>query len=506
MNLNERTRNFPIRFYKTPNNWVEYESAYISGRAPDLNSAMNKLVKAQEDMLYDLYNYDDVMDVEIGQYEIADRPRKHKGREYLGQIMVKIEVTDFQGINTLKHVSKNPKDLKKHKDLVKMMAWDRDKRKFIQGLKEFFRKLNPMLHEDRRYTMDITKKYVLQFMHESAQKNEDELEMDANMDLEVPAEGGMEEPEMQDASVEMPAEGTELTLEEDASGWQFNPADQGMSECMTFYCPDTVVIEDTGFMNAGANVHSPDDNAEEFVGVDDADNTFLLLYCPGEKEAPYGFHFEMFEPGSLMVYDYAADIEELKEIVEHKFLRYTNFDIEAVPFAEFEAKIAEAQQPAEESAEVDEAVEDEEFLADEEGKNETSVQSDYYRSQLISMVKNDADLLLYYLQKHLSEDGFKYFYEYVKEEMEYEQKDIEDTTDAAFDNAEESAKLESAPYKFSMNCKVSGEVMADSQQQAQQILKNCDPELFLDDNLVEFEGGSIRYMMLDPDSLDLFED
>lgn len=472
MNLNERTRNFPIRFYKTPNNWVEYESAYISGRAPDLNSAMNKLVKSQEDMLYDLYNYDDVMDVEIGQYEIADRPRKHKGREYLGQIMVKIEVTDFQGINTLKHVSKSPKDLKKHKDLVRMMAWDRDKRKFIQGLKEFFRKLNPMLHEDRRYTMDITKKYVLQFMHESAQKNEDELEMDANMDLEVPAEGGMEEPEMQDASVEMPAEGTELTLEEDASDWSFDPEDQGMSGCATYTCTNKVIIEDTGFMNAGANVLSPDDNAEEFVGME-TENMLALLYCPGE-ETPYGFHFEVFEP-SLQVYDYAMDLEELKEIMEQKLLRYTNYDIEDVPFAEFEAKLAEAQQPAEEvveeSAEVDEAFDDEEleaeyqvvrknalanpnaydgrytqksskearkeFLADREGKNEASVQSDYYRSQLISMVKNDADLLLYYLQKHLSEDGFRYFYEYVKEEMEHEQKDIEDTTDAAFNDAEE---------------------------------------------------------------------
>ena len=82
MNTFEQRRQYPIKFYQNSDGTITYESVYISGKAPNLESAMHQIAKVQDSLIKDLYLYDDVTDVQIGSYEVADKPRKSK-RSYL---------------------------------------------------------------------------------------------------------------------------------------------------------------------------------------------------------------------------------------------------------------------------------------------------------------------------------------------------------------------------------------------------------------------------------------
>ena len=64
MQLNERYRKFPIKFYQTEDG-VYYENPIMSGKAKDMDDAFNQIRNKNLD--FDLYYfYDDVEEIKIG--------------------------------------------------------------------------------------------------------------------------------------------------------------------------------------------------------------------------------------------------------------------------------------------------------------------------------------------------------------------------------------------------------------------------------------------------------
>lgn len=344
MNLSERQRKFPIRFYQNADQSVSYESAYFSGTAKDLDQAMKKLMQSQESLIKDLYLYDDVTDVQIGSYEVADRLKTSKGRTYLGQIHVLVDLNDWTGKNTLKHVSKNPQDLKAHKDLVRAIELDNKKRKFVQGVKDFMKRFIPQSEEYKGVPMDITRLYVQRFVNESLEDSAADVAEIAN---------------------------------EDASEWQFLAHDPGMSEAATYTYGKPVQLVSTEIIDGGANtLPSDQESAELFIDAEDMDTFFALLYS--DEESAFGYHFSIFDyDGSeFMAYNYAHSMEELKAKVENELLPYiSGLTMEEIPFDEFQKEL-DAMHDSDDAEVVEESIDSEldveEMELEEAAVNEAS--------------------------------------------------------------------------------------------------------------------------------------
>lgn len=147
MQLDERFRQFPIKFYKTKNGEVEYESGFTMGKSPNLNSAFKEF--DNDTFVRDLlYYYDDVVDIEYGSFEPALKPTKYKGREYLGRLILKLDLNDYQGPTTVKYLNRHRKEIPSHLDRIKKMKdaenqVDR-KEQLKQSIESIFKKVTNM--------------------------------------------------------------------------------------------------------------------------------------------------------------------------------------------------------------------------------------------------------------------------------------------------------------------------------------------------------------------------
>lgn len=130
-----------MKFYREPDGSVSFVSPFYNGSAKDLVAALNLIASKQQDILYDINWYDDVLGVEIGSFELAEKPIKRKGKEYLGKLIFNVELTEWEGLNTLKKAVKNPEALEEHKKIVRMMRRDDARKAVMAKLKEFGTKL-----------------------------------------------------------------------------------------------------------------------------------------------------------------------------------------------------------------------------------------------------------------------------------------------------------------------------------------------------------------------------
>ena len=139
MELNERFRKYPIKFYKTENG-VYYENPFMRGEAKDLNDAFSQIKNKELDK--DLfYYYDDVQDIQIGAFEPALKDRKTRKGIYLGKLNLDLEITDFNGEHTIKYISNNDDRIEDHEKFIKKLK-DKDKRdKFLNDLKAGLKKV-----------------------------------------------------------------------------------------------------------------------------------------------------------------------------------------------------------------------------------------------------------------------------------------------------------------------------------------------------------------------------
>ena len=136
MQLNERFRKCPIKFYENPDGTIYYEAPFVNGTAKTVNDAFKFF--AETDWERDLiYYYTDVIGVKFGAFEPALRDIKRKGRKYLGKIDLQLDIDTNWGTDehSVTHLAKHPEDIQKQLKFVKKMK-DQEKRdKFLQNLK-----------------------------------------------------------------------------------------------------------------------------------------------------------------------------------------------------------------------------------------------------------------------------------------------------------------------------------------------------------------------------------
>ena len=145
MNINERFKNFPIKFYQTSNG-VYYENSFIKGNAKSLNDAFSKLKnKLTYKELY--YYYDDVSDIKFSSFEPAIKNTKTRKGIYLGKIDIQIELTDWQGEQTIKFLSKNPEMIQNHEKFIKKLKNAKARQEFMDKIKQGVKKVAGIFHE-----------------------------------------------------------------------------------------------------------------------------------------------------------------------------------------------------------------------------------------------------------------------------------------------------------------------------------------------------------------------
>lgn len=141
MNLNERYRKCPIKFYKNPDGTIYYEAPFINGTAKNMNDAFK--VFSEQDWEYDLlYYYNDVLDVKFGTFEPALKDLKKNGRIYLGKINLELDIDpELNDEHTVKHLATNPQDIPKHQKFIKDLKDKRKRQEFLNNLKQGFKRL-----------------------------------------------------------------------------------------------------------------------------------------------------------------------------------------------------------------------------------------------------------------------------------------------------------------------------------------------------------------------------
>ena len=133
MQIVETFRNFPIKFYQTANG-VEYESAFTQGLATDLKTALKKFdTKEFVDDL--LYYYNDVVDIKYGTFSPPLRDIKSKGREYLGKLDIKLDVTEYEDEHSVKYLNKNRDAIPSHLRHIELLKSEKQRQERKSNLK-----------------------------------------------------------------------------------------------------------------------------------------------------------------------------------------------------------------------------------------------------------------------------------------------------------------------------------------------------------------------------------
>lgn len=159
MQINERLKNYPIKFYQNEDGTVYYESAFTNGTANSLDAAFRELQK--HDWEHDLlYYFSDVIDVEFGSFEPALKDLKRKGRIYLGKLNIKLNVDPNWGTGTdsITHLSKHPEDLPQQMLFIKKMKNKEKRDEFVKKLKSGFKKVAGYLTGKPYYEMFFPEK------------------------------------------------------------------------------------------------------------------------------------------------------------------------------------------------------------------------------------------------------------------------------------------------------------------------------------------------------------
>lgn len=139
MQINERFRKFPIKFYQTDKG-IYYENSFIKGTAKDMTDAFNQIKAKNLD--FDLYYfYDDVSDVKIGSYEPAIIDKETKNGKYLGQLNIELELDGFESEHSVNYLSKNPDKIKDHENFMKKLKDKKRREKFFNELKVGLKKV-----------------------------------------------------------------------------------------------------------------------------------------------------------------------------------------------------------------------------------------------------------------------------------------------------------------------------------------------------------------------------
>lgn len=160
--MDEKYKNYPIKFYQTKNGDVEYKSAFLNGTAKDLNDALTYVMNDLEDIQDDLFNYDDVQTTTFGKFEPNDSLKPTKGKQYLGKIDVTADLNDiFKGTNTLQHVAKNPQDKQKHDQYVASLNKSKQNKQDKKGPIPFIKKLftKERLEEELQKFISLNSKF-----------------------------------------------------------------------------------------------------------------------------------------------------------------------------------------------------------------------------------------------------------------------------------------------------------------------------------------------------------
>ena len=155
MQLNERFRKFPIKFYQTYNSKGEeiiyFENAFMQGYGKDLTDAFNQI--RDKNLDHDLfYYYNDVVDFKIGAFEPSLTDKKTKKGVYLGKLNLDIDIMDID-VNspdytrTIKYVSNNPERIKEQEKYIKSIRTKEKRKEFLDKLKSGFKKVAGMITE-----------------------------------------------------------------------------------------------------------------------------------------------------------------------------------------------------------------------------------------------------------------------------------------------------------------------------------------------------------------------
>lgn len=139
MNLNERYRKFPIKFYQQEDG-IYYENPFMNGKAKDMTDAFNQIKNKNLD--HDLfYYYDDVQEIDIGAFEPALRDKQTKNGLYLGKLNLDLDISDYEGEHTVKYLSKNPDKINDHEKFIQKMKNAEKRKKFLDDLKAGLKKV-----------------------------------------------------------------------------------------------------------------------------------------------------------------------------------------------------------------------------------------------------------------------------------------------------------------------------------------------------------------------------
>ena len=133
MDLSERYKKFPIKFYQTDNG-VYYENSFIKGEAKNMTDAFNQI--KEKNLTDDLFlYYDDVADVKVGAFEPALNDRKTKLGIYKGKLNLDLDINDFDTAHSIKYLSQNPDKIIDHEKYIKKLKNQEKREKFFNDLK-----------------------------------------------------------------------------------------------------------------------------------------------------------------------------------------------------------------------------------------------------------------------------------------------------------------------------------------------------------------------------------
>lgn len=151
MQLNERFKKFPVKFYKNiDNNKIEYESGFTQGTASSLEDAFKEF--SRKDFIHDLlYYYDDVVDIEFGSFEPSLTDKVKNGKQYLGQLKIRLDLSDNwkDSEQSVAYLSKHKEEIPKHLQYIKRLKREEAFDKIKEKVKNWFNNImNVFRHKD----------------------------------------------------------------------------------------------------------------------------------------------------------------------------------------------------------------------------------------------------------------------------------------------------------------------------------------------------------------------